>query len=72
MKALITTCALALLAAASLSAAEPVNEKCPVCGKGARLIYRTNHQGQHIIFFSADCKDKFEKTPGKYKVEPKK
>jgi hypothetical protein len=72
MKALLCTLALTLLAAASLNAAEPVNEKCPVCGKGARLIFRTNHKSQHIIFFSADCKDKFEKSPDKYKVEPKK
>lgn len=72
MKALLSTLALALFAAVSLNAAEPVNEKCPVCGKGARLIYRTNHKGQHIIFFSAECKDKFEKSPDKYKVDPKK
>jgi YHS domain-containing protein len=72
MKALFTTLALALFAAASLNAAEPVNEKCPVCGKSARLIFRTNYKGQHILFASADCKDKFEKTPDKFKVEPKK
>jgi YHS domain-containing protein len=66
---------LTVLTLASLSpsfAGAPVNDTCPVCGKNARLIYRSDYKGEHIIFCTAECKDKFDKAPGKYKVTPKK
>jgi hypothetical protein len=73
MKKLLSTLTLALaFSAITFAAGPPVNEVCPVCGKTARLIFRSDVKGQHIIFFSADCKDKFDKAPGKYKVTPKK
>jgi len=70
MKSILLTLG-AILATSTLTfAAGPVNDVCPVCGKGARLIFRTTYKGQHVIFFSADCKDKFEKNPGRYTVKP--
>lgn len=53
------------------SAIEPVNDKCPVCGKTIRLIFHSNYKEQRVAFFSADCKDKFDKAPAKYTVKPK-
>lgn len=69
MKTLFSILAITLIAAAAQ--AVPVNETCPVCGKTARLIFRTKHNGQHIIFFSADCMEKFTKAPSSYKVKAK-
>jgi YHS domain-containing protein len=56
----------------AFAAGPPVNDVCPVCGKNARLIFRSDYKGQHVIFHSADCKDKFDKNPEKYRVTPKK
>lgn len=73
MKALTTCLSFALmLSGLAFAGGPPVNDNCPVCGKAARLIYRTTHKGENVIFDSADCKDKFEKSPDKYKVAPKK
>jgi YHS domain-containing protein len=69
MKTLLSILAISLTA--TLAQATPVNDKCPVCDKTARLIFRTKHNGQHIIFFSADCMEKFTKSPSSYKVKPK-
>ncbi len=52
-------------------AIEPVNDKCPVCSKQIRLIFHSNFKEQRVAFFSADCKDKFDKSPTKYTVKPK-
>jgi len=80
MKALFSIFAFSILLAGAASAAPPVNEECPVCGKNGRLIYRTyyngndpKYKGKNIIFNSSDCKDKFDKDPEKYvkKVKPK-
>ncbi|MFZ4767780.1 MAG: hypothetical protein ACOYMN_22765 [Roseimicrobium sp.] len=70
MKVLLQIFVLSIVAAATLHA-EPVNDKCPVCGKTARLIFRAKHQGKHIIFFSAECLNKFEKAPSSFTVKPK-
>ena len=60
---------LALVGAAAFAAnTPPVNEKCPVCGKDGRLIFHSEVKGERIIFDTAACKDKFDKSPGKYKV----
>lgn len=73
MKTLLTT--LALFTAMTLpgTAAEPpMNTECPVCHKDARLIFRsTTKEGKRIVFATAECKEKFDKTPGKYQVKPK-
>jgi YHS domain-containing protein len=73
MKTLFASLALALTISSTATAGgPPVNDNCPVCGKARRLIYRTSHKGENVIFDAAECKDKFEKTPEKYKVTPKK
>lgn len=50
---------------------EPVNDKCPVCGKDAKLIFHSEVKGERIIFATGSCKDKFDKAPGKFKVAKK-
>ncbi len=73
MRTLLATLAVSFAIAGSVMSApqEPVNDKCPVCGKTPRLIFHSNTPQGRVIFFSADCKDKFDKSPGKYTVKPK-
>ncbi|MDZ4403509.1 hypothetical protein [Prosthecobacter sp.] len=70
MKALL----LVLTAALTLSAtaAEPVNSECPVCHKDVRLIFHSQTKdGKRVAFATAECKGKYDRTPGKYPVKPK-
>lgn len=70
MKTLLTLLVLTLTLPAT--AAEPVNSECPVCHKDARLIFHSNTKdGKRVVFATAECKAKFDKTPGKYQVKPK-
>lgn len=72
MKTLLAIVAASFAVSLTASAVEPVNDKCPVCGKNIRLIFHSNDsKGQRVAFASADCKDKFDKSPGKYSVKPK-
>ncbi len=72
MKALLSTLAIALAFAGFAQAGPPVNEKCPVCGKNARLIFHSNApNGDRVILATAECKEKFDKNPGGYKVTKK-
>ena len=72
MKTLLITLSLSLSLASTVLAGPPVNEACPVCGKPARLIYRTNApNGDRVIFDTSECKDKYEKNPGGFKVVKK-
>jgi hypothetical protein len=73
MRTLLATLAASFVLAGAAMAApqEPVNDKCPVCGKTARLIFHSNAPQGRVIFFSGECKDKFDKSPGKYQVKPK-
>jgi hypothetical protein len=73
MKTLLTLLALtASLTLNSVAAEPPVNTECPVCHKDARLIFRSNTKdGKRVIFATAECKGKFDATPGKYQVKPK-
>lgn len=73
MKTLLSLLALSGTLTLNIIAAEPpVNSECPVCHKDARLIFRSNTKdGKRVIFATAECKDKFDKTPGKYQVKPK-
>jgi YHS domain-containing protein len=73
MKSIFSILALSIFLAGLASAAPPVNEECPVCGKNGRLIFRSYYngpnpkfKGKNIIFNSADCKEKFDKDPEKY------
>ncbi len=73
MKTLLPLLAVTTLLTLSSRAAEaPINSECPVCHKDARLIFRSNTKdGKRVIFATAECKDKFDKTPAKYQVKPK-
>lgn len=72
MKTLLTLLAVAAAMTLSGTAAEPVNNKCPVCGKDIRLIFHSNtSDGKRVAFATAECKGKFDRTPGKYQVKPK-
>ncbi len=73
MKTLLATLALAFTISGAVFAApqEPINDKCPVCGKTPRLIFHSNSAQGRVTFATADCKDKFEKSPTKYPVKPK-
>jgi YHS domain-containing protein len=72
MKTLLTLLALtASMTFNSLAADMPVNTECPVCHKDARLIFRSNTKDGRVIFATAECKEKFDKTPGKYQVKKK-
>jgi YHS domain-containing protein len=73
MKTLLAILALSFAVSDPVMAApqEPVNDKCPVCSKTARLIFHSNSAKGRVIFASADCKDKFDKSPTKYTVKPK-
>ena len=72
MKILFFTLALTLALTGIIQAGPPVNDVCPVCGKNARLIFRsTAPNGDRVIFDTAECKDKYEKSPGSYQVKKK-
>ena len=73
MKTILAICTLAFAFSATAFAENqpPYNEKCPVCGKDGHLPYWTTKDGKRIIFSSGDCKDKFMKNPGKYKITPR-
>ena len=73
MKALFATLAIAFTLSGTVFSApqEPINDKCPVCGKTPRLIFHSNTAQGRVIFFSGDCKDKFDKSPTKYPVKAK-
>lgn len=73
MKTLLSLLALAVLGSATAIAANgpPINEVCPVCGKNARMIFRTHTDKGNVIFATAECLDSFQKAPSKYSVKPK-
>lgn len=71
MKTLLSVFAASFVLASAASAVEPVNAQCPVCGKNVRLIFHSNFKNQRVAFATAECKDKFDKSPTKYAVKPK-
>ena len=73
MKTLFSLLAItAALTLNSLAADAPINTECPVCHKDARLIFRSNTKdGKRVIFATAECKEKYDKSPGKFQVKPK-
>jgi transposase-like protein len=46
----------------------PINEQCPVCKKDARLIFYTKTKDGRVAFATKECKAKFDKSPGSFKV----
>jgi hypothetical protein len=47
----------------------PINEDCPVCGKAARLIFWSKTREGRVAFATKECKAKFDKAPGSFKVK---
>ena len=65
MKALLAPLLLCL-ATATVFAAWPINDVCPVDGKAARPIYRIkNAEGDIIAFNCVNYQQTFEKAPDK-------
>lgn len=71
MKTFFSVLAVSMVLLANSVAIEPVNDKCPVCGKNVRLIFHSNYKEKRIAFATADCKGDFDKNPEKYSVKPK-
>jgi hypothetical protein len=71
MKALLAPILLSLAMTATVFAAWPINDICPVDGKNARPIYRVKTEEGFVAFCCADCMQKFSKSPGSYKVTKK-
>ncbi len=72
MKTLLTILTLTGAMTLLSNAAEPVNDKCPVCDKPIRLIFHSKTaDGKRVAFATADCQGKFDKEPAKYPVKAK-
>lgn len=71
MKALLAPLLLSLAMTASVFAAWPINDECPVDHKAARPIYRIKTAEGFIAFCCISCQQTFEKAPGKYAVKKK-
>jgi hypothetical protein len=68
MKALLAPLLLSLAMTATVFAAWPINELCPVDSKPARPIYRVKTADGFVAFCCTDCMQKFSKSPGSFKV----
>jgi hypothetical protein len=68
MKTILTALTFGLICLATARAEWPINDKCPVDGKAARPIFRIKTKDGPVAFCCMDCLDKFEKSPGSYKV----
>ena len=73
MKALLPALFLAIVSVTAVfdKGGPAINEKCPVDGKTVRIIYRVFTDNGTVAFCCVDCMDTFEKSPGRYTVEPK-
>jgi hypothetical protein len=71
MKSLLAPLLLSLAMTATVFAAWPINDICPVDNKAARPIYRVKTEEGFVAFCCSDCMQKFSKSPGSYKVTKK-
>lgn len=71
MKSLLAPLLLCLAMTATVFAAWPINDICPVDQKPARPIYRVKTSEGFVAFCCTDCISAFEKSPGKYHVTKK-
>ncbi len=71
MKSLLAPLLLSLAMTATVFAAWPINDICPVDNKAARPIYRVKTEEGFVAFCCSDCMQKFSKSPGTYKVTKK-
>ncbi|MFN0080592.1 MAG: hypothetical protein ACKVY0_29340 [Prosthecobacter sp.] len=71
MKTLLAPLLLSLAMTATVFAAWPINDICPVDDKPARPIYRVKTDEGFVAFCCTDCMQTFAKSPGKYTVKKK-
>lgn len=71
MKALLAPLLLSLAMTATVLAAWPINDICPVDGKASRPIYRVKTAEGFVSFCCTTCMQAFEKEPAKYPVKKK-
>lgn len=71
MKTLLAPLLLSLAMTATVFAAWPINDECPVDHKAARPIYRVKTNDGMVAFCCTDCMEKFSKSPGSYPVKKK-
>ena len=71
MKTLLAPLLLSLVMTATVFAAWPINDICPVDNKPARPIYRVKTDDGFVAFCCTTCMQDFTKSPGKYTVKKK-
>jgi len=71
MKALLAPLLLSLAMTATVFAAWPINDVCPVDNKPARPIYRVKTADGFVAFCCVECMQTFSRSPGKYPVKRK-
>ena len=71
MKSLLAPLLLSLAMTATVFAAWPINDECPVDHKASRPIYRVKTDEGFVSFCCVDCMQKFAKSPGAYPVKKK-
>jgi len=71
MKTLLAPLLLSLAMTATVFAAWPINDECPVDHKPSRPIYRVKTDEGFVSFCCTDCMQKFAKSPGSYSVKKK-
>lgn len=71
MKTLLAPLLLSLAMTATVFAAWPINDECPVDHKPARPIYRVKTDEGFVSFCCVDCMQKFAKSPGSFAVKKK-
>ncbi len=71
MKTILTTLIVSLGLSLAAYADKPINDggECPVCRKTPRLIFWSQTREGRVAFCSKECKAKFDKNPGSYKVK---
>lgn len=69
MKTIISSLLFLTIALSTAMAVDaPVNDECPVCHKAARLIFWSKTREGRVAFATKECKAKFDKAPGSFKI----
>ncbi len=71
MKSILVPLFLSLAMTATVFAAWPINDECPVDHKASRPIYRVKTDEGFVSFCCTECMQKFAKSPGSYPVKKK-
>ena len=71
MKSILAPLLLSLAMTATVFAAWPINDECPVDHKASRPIYRVKTDEGFVSFCCTECMQKYAKSPGAYPVKKK-